>query len=97
MAVALANKTARIAWAVMHRHEKWCVSGRKRQFSGAQVTPQVTRNRPEMTPRCGVDARRIGQHAIQVEDRRVEVAPIDDDCRFAGHDVFLWACKPWLW
>src|SRR5262249_23147766 len=38
-------------------------------------------------PRRGVDARRIGQHAIQVEDRRVEVAPIDGDCRFAGHDV----------
>ena len=56
VAVALANKTARIAWAVMHRHEKWCVSGRKRQFSGAQVTPQVTRNRPEMTPRCGTRA-----------------------------------------
>ena len=30
-------------------------------------------------PRGSVDTRGVGQHAIKVEDRRVEVAPIDRD------------------
>ena len=31
-------------------------------------------------PRSRVDARRIGQHAVEIEDRGVEVAPVYRDC-----------------
>ena len=36
-------------------------------------------------PGRGVHARRVSEHAVEVENRGVEVAPADDDCRLLGH------------
>ena len=42
-----------------------------------------------------MNTRRIGQHSVEVEDRRVEVALIDRDCRFTRHCSLTGGIQVW--